>query len=114
MTVDSNNYEEVMFALLDYVNSKGYEIILQKKRRHYQRNIYMENRLYGATNVKERREALGMSRKRLGREMGISDVIVMRMENPELRHTKETMMKFANYFGVSIEDLLVDTENPKK
>lgn len=107
-----------MRELIDYLDSIGYVLMITKKSRSYKRRtivrpelIPLEKRTYGRTNVRERRLQMGLSGRKLAEKVGVSNVIVMRMEDPTLRHKYSSMKRFADFFGCEVDDLVEKEEN---
>ena len=100
----SELYPEIE-ALATKLDKMGLALcIIRKPRPFHYRDIGVFR--YGKTNVKERRKAMGVNITTLAKMMGVAPIIVSRMENPEVTHTKASMQRFADYFGCTIDELL--------
>lgn len=64
--------------------------------------------------LKELRKAKGISQLKLAMDLGMNQNSISRYENGERQADYETLIKFADYFDVSIDYLLGRTENPKR
>lgn len=115
MSTELQNALEKLVEIAAFLDSKGYSLAIIKKPRQYNRvNIaghsnFDENlpaAVYGNNNVRERRLAMGLTVRGLAEQMGVSNVIVYRMEKKGIMHKKISMQKFADFFGCSIDDLL--------
>ena len=113
---DDSSLQDVLRSLLvleEYLDKRGYTIaIVKKPRAHSFRRVYDgempvdESVVFtGRNTVRRRREALGLSRIQLAKEMGVGHPIVDRMEDENHSHTYKTMKKFADYFGCTVEEL---------
>ena len=91
------------FALMIVKKPKknGYTYMYDPKR-----EIIVDKTRFGATRVRELREKMGMKVSDMAKDMGVDRHIIMRMENDKLRHTYDSMKKFADYFCVSVEELV--------
>ena len=70
------------------------------------REIIVDKTRFGATRVKEIRERIGMRVSDMAKDMGVDRHVIMRMENDQLRHTYDSMKKFADYFAITVEELV--------
>ena len=64
--------------------------------------------------LKELRKAKGISQLKLAMDLGMNQNSISRYENEERQADYETLIKFADYFDVSVDYLLGRTENPKR
>ena len=64
--------------------------------------------------LKELREEKGMNRRQLAEAVGIKYSTYVNYEKEEREPDSENLIKFANYFGVSIDYLIGRTENREK
>lgn len=62
-----------------------------------------------AKTVRQRREALGLTRESLGRQAGTSTSTITRMENYGLLPRAETLSAIAGVLGLSLDELLRET-----
>ena len=62
--------------------------------------------------LKELRKARGMSQLNLAMELNINQNSISRYENHEREADYATLIKFADYFNVSIDYLLERTNDP--
>lgn len=62
--------------------------------------------------LKELREKNGLSQLRLAMELGLSQNSISRYETGAREADYEMLIRFADYFGVSIDYLLERTDNP--
>lgn len=98
----------------DLLDRCGYVLMIVKKPKKNgytymydpNREIIVDKTRFGATRVKELREKMGMRLVDMERDMGIDRHLIMRMENDKLRHSYESMKRFADYFGVTVEELV--------
>ena len=63
--------------------------------------------------LKELRKKKGVSQLRLATDLNLNQNSISRYENGEREADYQTLIKFADYFNVSIDYLLERTENPK-
>lgn len=63
--------------------------------------------------LKELRMRRGISQIRLAMELSMSQNSISRYENGEREADYDTLIAFADYFGVSVDYLLGRTDNPK-
>lgn len=63
--------------------------------------------------LKELRKKKGVSQLRLATDLDLNQNSISRYENGEREADYQTLIKFADYFNVSIDYLLERTENPK-
>lgn len=63
--------------------------------------------------IKELREEKKISQVKLAMDLGLNQNSVSRYENGERQADYETLIKFADYFNVSVDYLLGRTENKK-
>ena len=112
-TLTADEMAKQMAELNAYYNKYGYTLVLIRTPRSsnyirkYDPNRKIDRKTwFGATNVRERREQMRLSVYELAKEMDVDKNIVLRMENDEQRHAYCSMVRFANYFGCEIEDLL--------
>ena len=63
--------------------------------------------------LKELRRKKGVSQLRLATDLDLNQNSISRYENGEREADYQTLIKFADYFNVSIDYLLERTENPK-
>ena len=99
----------------EYLDKRGYALQIVKKPKQYnKRNVFdiakegfpSTHFYYGRNKVRELREKAGLSQYQLACAMGVDRNIVIRMEDVMKRHTEETMQRFADFFGCTINDLL--------
>ena len=100
----SELYPEIE-ALATKLDEKGMALCIIRKPRAYTYRDMGTSR-FGKTNVRDRRVAMGINISTLAKMMGVAPIIVSRMENPKMTHTKSSMQRFADYFGCTIEELL--------
>lgn len=63
--------------------------------------------------LKELRKAKKISQMKLAIDLNMNQNSISRYENEEREADYSTLIKFADYFNVSIDYLLERTENPK-
>lgn len=63
--------------------------------------------------LKELRIAKGISQLKLALDLGMNQNSISRYENHEREADYATLIKFADYFNVSLDYLLERTNNPK-
>jgi len=63
--------------------------------------------------LKELRKEKGISQLKLAMDLGMNQNSVSRYETGERQADYETLIKFGDYFGVSIDYLLERTDNPE-
>lgn len=63
--------------------------------------------------LKELRSAKGISQLKLALDLGMNQNSISRYENHEREADYATLIKFADYFNVSLDYLLERTNNPK-
>ncbi|MBQ8573100.1 MAG: helix-turn-helix transcriptional regulator [Ruminococcus sp.] len=63
--------------------------------------------------LKELRVAKGISQLKLALDLGMNQNSISRYENHEREADYATLIKFADYFNVSLDYLLERTNNPK-
>lgn len=63
--------------------------------------------------LKELREKRNLSQLKLAMDLGLNQNGISRYENGVRQADYETLIKFADYFDVSIDYLLERTDNPK-
>lgn len=63
--------------------------------------------------LKELRRKKGISQLKLAMDLSLNQNSVSRYENGTREADYETLIKFADYFNVSIDYLLERTDNPK-
>ena len=63
--------------------------------------------------LKELREKRKLSQVRFAMDMNMTQSSISRYENEEREADYETLVAFADYFGVSVDYLLGRTNNPK-
>lgn len=103
----------------DILDRNGYVLMIVKKPKKYEythmydpsREIIVDKTKFGATRVRELREKMGMRVSDMAKDMGVDRHIIMRMENDKLRHTYDSMKKFADYFCVTVEELVKKDDN---
>lgn len=59
------------------------------------------------TNIRQRRESLGLSQEKLGEMVGLSQNTVSRLETGETRLNSDHLEALARFFGCHVIDLLV-------
>lgn len=64
--------------------------------------------------LKELRKSKGISQLKLAMDLGMNQNSISRYENLERQADYETLIKFADYFNVSIDYLLGRTDNPNR
>lgn len=64
--------------------------------------------------LKELRKSSGISQLKLAMDLGMNQNSISRYENLERQADYETLIKFADYFNVSIDYLLGRTDNPNR
>ena len=64
--------------------------------------------------LKELRKNSGISQLKLAMDLGMNQNSISRYENLERQADYETLIKFADYFNVSIDYLLGRTDNPNR
>lgn len=63
--------------------------------------------MYLHKNITYLREQKGISNRKMASEMNVSSAVVYAIEHKESKGTRlETVMKVAEYFGVSLDDLV--------
>ena len=62
--------------------------------------------------LKELRKSRGISQLKLAMDLGMNQNSISRYENEARQADYETLIKFADYFDVSIDYLLNRTDNP--
>lgn len=65
-------------------------------------------KFYGPINLKERREALGISRRQMAIQLGYDHNIVTRLENDNYPHNRKYLLRLSEYFKCPVSDFLVD------
>ena len=63
--------------------------------------------------LKKLRQSRGISQLKLAMDLGMNQNSISRYETEQRQADYETLIKFADYFNVSIDYLLERTENPK-
>lgn len=63
--------------------------------------------------IRQIREAYGLSRKELSEKIGISVSAIARYEAETVRIRAGTLIRYADYFGVSVDYLLELTDEPR-
>ncbi len=63
--------------------------------------------------LKELRKSRNISQLKLAMDLGMNQNSISRYENMEREADYQTLIAFADYFGVSIDYLLERTDNPK-
>ena len=66
-----------------------------------------------AMRLKALREKRGISQLKLAMDLGMNQNSISRYENETRQADYDTLIKLADYFGVSIDYLLGRTDNPK-
>jgi len=69
--------------------------------------------LTGVMRLKELRINRNLSQLRLALELNMNQNSISRYENGEREADYSTLIKFADYFDVSVDYLLERTDNPK-
>lgn len=64
--------------------------------------------------LKELRKSKGISQLKLAMDLGMNQNSISRYENLERQADYATLIKFADYFNVSIDYLLGRTDNPDR
>lgn len=103
----------------DILDRNGYVLMIVKKPKKPEykymydpnREIIVDKTRFGATRVRELREKMGMRLIDMQRDMGVDRMTIARMENDKLNHTYASMKKFADYFGVTVEELVKKDDN---
>ena len=114
---EGRNIAELMdkvIELADYLDKRGYALVVVKKpRSHNFVKLYdsklgfiSESTRFGATRCKELREKAGLRIVDVMKDLGVQRPIVTRMEDDTVTHTYKSMKRFADYYGVSVEDLI--------
>lgn len=62
--------------------------------------------------LKKLRKSLGISQLKLAMDLNMNQNSISRYENETRQADYETLIKFADYFNVSIDYLLERTDNP--
>lgn len=62
--------------------------------------------------LKELRKSRGISQLKLAMDLSMNQNSISRYENGEREADYETLIAFADYFGVSVDYLLGRTDNP--
>ena len=62
--------------------------------------------------LKQLRKQRGISQLKLAMDLGMNQNSISRYENGERQADYETLIKFADYFDISIDYLLERTDNP--
>ena len=63
--------------------------------------------------LKQLREARGVSQLKLAMDLGLNQNSISRYETGEREADYETLLKFADYFGVSLDYLFGRTDKPE-
>lgn len=63
--------------------------------------------------LRQLRKAKGISQLKLAMDLGMNQNSISRYETGERQADYETLIKFSDYFGVSIDYLLERTDNPE-
>ena len=66
----------------------------------------------GFMRLKELRKSRNISQLKLSMDLGLNQNSISRYENQEREADYATLIKFADYFNVSIDYLLERTDNP--
>ena len=114
---EDRNIAELMdrvIDLADYLDKRGYSLVIVKKpRSHNFVKLYnpkvgfiSDNTRFGATRCKELREKAGLRIVDVMNDLGVQRPIVARMEDDTVTHTYKSMKRFADYYGVSVEELI--------
>lgn len=90
----------------DYVLYCSPETILRKAAQE----MIPLAKYYGAINLKERREALGISRRQMAIQLGYDHNIVTRLENDNYPHNRKYLLRLSEYFNCPVSDFLVDED----
>jgi transcriptional regulator with XRE-family HTH domain len=71
-------------------------------------------KMYLSQNLKYLREKKGMSQDELGEELGVIKQTISSWENSKANPSIETIVKLAEYFGVSLDELVLKDLTPPK
>lgn len=63
--------------------------------------------------LKMLRQKMNLTQKQLGKKLGLSNKTISNYENGDRQPDNETLLKLAEFFGVSVNYLLGETDNPK-
>ncbi len=58
------------------------------------------------SNIKKHRERLGIQQKEFAKKIGVSNVVLSRYESDERKPDYDTLQKIADYFEVTVDNLL--------
>lgn len=64
--------------------------------------------------LRQLRQQRGISQLKLAMDLNLNQNSISRYERGEREADYATLVKFANYFGVSIDYLLEQTDNPER
>lgn len=114
---DEENIEELIervSALAEALDKRGFALVIVKKPRPHnfvkmynpKHGFVDEQTRFGATRCKEFREKAGLRIVDVMNDLGVQRPIVTRMEDDNVTHTYKSIKRFADYYGVSVEDLL--------
>lgn len=111
------NYESALSAFnqLDmYLSGFGLElsVVKKKKPRKYIPSPNGTNQIFKATRAKEYREKAGLTVWQLSKKLGVDQNIVKRMEDDTYSKRRVSVQRFADYFGVPFEEMLVADDQP--
>ena len=109
--MESKTLEELLDEVSAILDKHGLVLCIKRKTRDYNYSAEVKKAMYGNNNIRKRREELGLTEQQLAKEMGIDRNLVARIERKDMLHTEKSMQRFADYFGCTIEDLLVGDEN---
>jgi transcriptional regulator with XRE-family HTH domain len=62
--------------------------------------------------LKALRKKMNLTQKEVGEKIGLSDKTISSYEQGDRQPDNETLLKLANFFGVSVSYLLGETDNP--
>lgn len=105
--MENKELEQLLERVTDILDRYGLMVCIVRKPRVCNRGSDYLSQMYGDTNVKQRREAMGLSAYQLAKRMGVDRNIVSRIEQRNRLHSKASMQRFADFFECSIEDLLL-------
>ena len=111
-TISAHEFVVDLAGVTEYLDKLGYAVVIIKKPRPnncinmFDGKAINEKTWFGATNVRFMREDKGLTVYQLAKEMGVDKNLVVRIENDYQRHAYNSVKRFADYFGCSIQELL--------
>lgn len=102
-----------IIEIIDYLDSKGYALLLTKKPKRYSyeseirtHEVPKEKWLYGENIIGYLRECEGLTVKEFAKKLGVSTSLIYQVEK-STRISYNTLKKFAEYFNCTCEELVM-------